>query len=42
MRNLDKNIIREEEDLTCITRDLRGNYKSNLFYELYPDLGQEG
>jgi len=33
--------LREEEDLTCITRDLRGNYKRNLFYELYPDLEQE-
>lgn len=33
--------LREEEDLTCITRDLRGNYKRNLFYELYPDLEHE-
>jgi hypothetical protein len=27
-----------EDDLSCITRDLRGNYKRNLFYEIYPDL----
>lgn len=33
--------IREEEDLFSITRDLRGNYKRNLFYELYPLLEQE-
>jgi len=28
--------MREEEDLLSITRDWRGSYRRNFFYELYP------
>lgn len=30
-----------EDSLLCITNDLRGSYKRNIFYELYPDLELE-
>lgn len=33
--------MREEEDLLSITRDLRGSYRRNLFYELYPLIENE-
>lgn len=30
-----------EDSLLCITNELRGSYKRNIFYDLYPDLEQE-